>query len=55
MIKCKTIECKDCPYFWADCDDNGKPIENPHCQYQYNDGYAPCEIDDYETEDTDED
>lgn len=43
------IKCKDCPYFWADCDDNGKPIENPHCHYQYNDGYAPCEAEETET------
>lgn len=49
------MKCKDCPYYWADCDDKGNPIENPHCHYQWNDGYAPCEVDDdYETEDIDD-
>lgn len=46
------MKCTDCAYYWSDCDDNGEPIDNPYCHYQYNDGYAPCEVDDdYETED----
>ena len=46
------MKCKECCYFWSDCDKNGKPIGHPYCHYQYDDGYAPCEVDDdYETED----
>ena len=46
------MSCNDCPYFWADCDDRGRPIGNAHCHYAHNDGYAPCEIDDdYDCED----
>ena len=46
------MKCKDCAYFWSDCDDNGNPIGNPYCHYQWNDGYAPCETEDeYETVD----
>lgn len=46
------MRCADCPYFWAECDDRGIPIDYPHCQYQWDDGYAPCEVnEDYETED----
>lgn len=49
------MECKNCAYYWSDlCDKNGKPIGNPYCHYQWNDGYAPCEVDDYDTPDTDE-
>lgn len=49
------IKCKDCPYFWSDTDENGTPINRPSCHYQWNDGYAPCEVEDIETEDIDED
>ena len=35
------MKCIDCPYFWKD-DDN----EIAYCHYQYNDGYAPCEVED---------
>jgi len=49
------MKCKDCPYFWADCDDKGTPIDRPCCHYQWDDGCAPCEVDDdYETEDVDD-
>lgn len=44
------MKCIDCPYHWADCDDNGVPVNNAYCHYQYDDGYAPCEVDDYEDE-----
>ena len=40
------MKCKDCPYYWAECDKEGKPIEHPHCHYQWDDGYAPCEVED---------
>lgn len=45
------IKCEDCSYFWADCDKSGKPINHPSCHYGWNDGYAPCEVDDIETPD----
>lgn len=42
------MKCVDCPYFWKNDDDFF-----PHCQYPYDDGYAPCEVDEAEeTEDT---
>lgn len=44
-----SLKCKDCPYHWADCNDKGEPIGAPYCHYQWDDGYAPCETDDYET------
>ena len=40
----KTIKCVDCPYWWAEDD------ETLCCHYFHNDGYAPCEIDDKESE-----
>ncbi len=44
------MKCKDCSYCWADCDHEGTPIGRPYCHYHYDDGCAPCEIDDdYET------
>lgn len=44
------MKCTECAYYWAECDDRGNPIERPCCHYQWNDGYAPCEVDDvYET------
>ena len=45
------MKCKDCPYYWSDTDDKGTPINLPYCHYQWNDGYAPCEVDDTEYED----
>jgi hypothetical protein len=44
------MRCKDCPYWWID-------DEEPYCHYQYNDGYAPCEVDEteYLNEENDED
>lgn len=49
------MKCENnCPYFWADTDEQGNPISRAYCHYQYDDGYAPCEEDDYETEDYDE-
>lgn len=39
------MKCKDCPYFWSDCDEKGNPIDRPYCHYQWDDGYAPCEVD----------
>lgn len=43
------MKCKNCAYHWSDCDTDGKPIGLPYCHYQWDDGCAPCEIDDHET------
>ena len=46
------MKCSDdnCGYWWAD-----EGEEHPSCHYPYDDGYAPCEIEDnYESEDIDE-
>lgn len=49
------MKCKDCPYFWSDCDDQGKPIDHPYCHYHWDDGCAPCEVtDDADDESDDE-
>ncbi|MGM9684597.1 MAG: hypothetical protein ACI3XQ_13450 [Eubacteriales bacterium] len=56
------MKCKDCPYFWADENPNPDPDFYsdsdyiPVCHYTYNDGYAPCEVDEngLEVEDYDE-
>ena len=45
----RAIKCADCPYYWADADG-----EIPYCHYQYNDGYAPCEIEEREEETNDD-
>ena len=45
----REIKCKDCPYYWADAEN-----EIAYCHYAYNDGYAPCEIDDIERETEDD-
>jgi len=37
------MKCKDCGYFWKD---EGEDI--PSCHYRWNDGYAPCEVDERE-------
>lgn len=48
------MKCTNCNYYWADCDENGTPTSREYCHYQYDDGYAPCEVDeDYETPDED--
>ena len=44
------MKCKDCPYCWADQDERF-----PSCKYPYNDGYAPCEVEDQEKETEDYD
>lgn len=38
------MKCTDCSYFYPDRNDKGYEISEPHCQYPYDDGYAPCEI-----------
>lgn len=50
------MKCKDCPYFWADENPYADTDCAPTCHYMYNDGYAPCEVDEkeLETEDYDE-
>ncbi len=40
------MKCSDnCGYYWADEGD-----KYPHCHYPYDDGQAPCEIEDNERE-----
>lgn len=41
----KDILCDICPYYYRDEDDRF-----PRCHYELDDGYAPCEIDDFEEE-----
>lgn len=49
------MKCTDCPYYWADIEeymgDDGKmharTIGREYCHYAYNDGYAPCEAEEY--------
>lgn len=44
------MKCSDnCGYWWADGDDRF-----PSCHYPYNDGYAPCEVDDDEESEEEE-
>ena len=47
------LKFKDCPYYWAD-NDPTTVADLPYCHYQYNDGYAPCEIEDIERETEDD-
>ena len=49
------MDCKHCGYYWADLDDEGKPISLPYCHYEGPDEWAPCAQDDYEELDDDED
>lgn len=46
------MKCTECPWYWQD-----EGEEYPSCKYYYDDGYAPCEIEDREreTEDIDDD
>lgn len=39
------IACGICSYYYKDEDD-----ESPRCHYDWDDRYAPCEIDDFEGE-----
>lgn len=43
------MKCVDCPYYWKD-----ENNDFPCCNYRWNDGYAPCEVneaEEYEEED----
>ena len=44
------MRCENCPYHYKLEGDR-----YPRCQYPYDDINAPCEYDDYETEDIDDD
>lgn len=41
----KDIACNICSYYYKDEDE-----ESPRCHYEWDDRYAPCEIDDFEEE-----
>lgn len=43
------MKCSECPWCWAEENE-----EYPSCKYHYNDGYAPCEIDEKAEETEDE-
>ena len=43
------MKCKDCPYCYKTEED-----DFPCCHFEGPKGWAPCEQEDYETEDTDE-
>lgn len=36
-----------CGYWWADLDDEGRPITNEYCHYHGPAEWAPCEINAY--------
>ena len=46
----KDIACGICPYYYKDEDE-----KSPRCHYEWDDGYAPCEIDDFEEEEEEDD
>lgn len=39
------MKCVDCPYYWKE--ENEK---YPNCHYKWDDGYAPCEVEETEME-----
>ena len=43
------MKCKDCAYYWKD---EGEKF--PTCKYRYDDGYAPCEVEEIEPEETED-
>lgn len=40
------MKCTDCPYHWKE-----EHEDYPCCHYGWNDGYAPCEVEDSYDED----
>ena len=46
----KDIACGICPYYYMDSDE-----EAPRCHYEWDDRYAPCEIDDFEGREEEDD
>lgn len=42
------MKCKDCAYYYAEIGPDGQPLTLNFCHYRWNDGYAPCEIDERE-------
>ena len=45
----KDIACNICSYYYKD-----EGEESPRCHYEWDDRYAPCEIDDFEEEEEDD-
>ena len=39
--------CLDCPYMWADRDEDGVPEGNEYCHYEGPSAWAPCEEEEY--------
>lgn len=52
------MKCKDCVYYFADIREylgsdgewHAYEASREYCHYAYNDGYAPCEVEDSEPE-----
>lgn len=44
------MKCTDCPYYWKEENE-----EFADCHYRWNDGYAPCEVEDRYEEPDEED
>ena len=42
--------CIDCPYMWADRDEDGVPEGNEYCHYEDPSNWAPCEEEEYRCE-----
>lgn len=36
-----------CGYWWADLDEDGRPITSEYCHYDGPEGWAPCEYEEY--------
>ena len=43
------MKCTECPWCWKNEYDSF-----PHCQYPYDDGFAPCEVDEFFEEPNDD-
>jgi hypothetical protein len=43
-------KCDSCPYYWEEADE-----DSPRCHYEWDDRYAPCEIDDFEEPEEEDD
>lgn len=39
------MKCIDCGYYYPNVDKDGEPISFQNCHYIWDDGYAPCEVD----------
>lgn len=42
------MDCITCGYYWADLDEEGRPISLEYCHYDGPEGWAPCEYEEYD-------